>query len=74
MGLSMSFTKSDVAKGLTETEKKKFNNFLQKMKALKVLRAGHVPGEYEFNVRMVRFYIWMQSIKKKYENSTPPLE
>jgi len=70
----MSFMKREVAKGLTETEKKKFNNFLQKMKALKVLRAGHVPGEYEFNVRMVRFYIWMQSFKKKIETSTAPLD
>lgn len=64
MGLTMSFMKRDVAKGLTETEKRKFNNFLQKMKRLRVLRAGDVQGEYVFNVRMVRFYIWMQSIRK----------
>jgi hypothetical protein len=64
MGLTMSFMKRDVAQGLTETEKRKFNNFLQKMKRLRVLRAGDVQGEYVFNVRMVRFYIWMQSIKK----------
>jgi len=63
--LAMSFMKPDAAKELTETEKKKFNNFLQKMKRLKVLRAGEVKGEYVFNVRMVRFYIWLQSIKKK---------
>lgn len=65
MGLTMSFTKSDVAKQLTETERKKFNNFLQKMKSLKVLRAGDVPGEYAFNMRMVRLYIWLQSKEKK---------
>ena len=58
---SMSFRKTDVSAGLTDTEKKKFNNFLQKMKALKVLKSGDVQGEYVFNVRMVRLYIWMQS-------------
>ena len=51
---TMSFKKADVASGLTESEKKKFNNFLQKMKSLNVLRSGDVPGEYIFNVRMVR--------------------
>lgn len=61
---SMSFSKSEVAAGLTETEKKKFNNFLQKMKTLKVLRAGEVQGEYVFNMRMVRLYIWLQGIQK----------
>jgi hypothetical protein len=61
---SMSFIKSEVASGLTETETKKFNNFLQKMKTLKVLRSGDVQGEYVFNMRMVRLYIWLQSIQK----------
>ena len=61
---SMSFKKADVALGLTDTEKRKFNNFLQKMKTLKVLRSGEVGGEYIFNVRMVRLYIWMQSLQK----------
>lgn len=61
---SMSFIKADVASGLTDTEKKKFNNFLQKMKKLKVLRSGDVQGEYVFNVRMVRLYIWLQSLQK----------
>jgi hypothetical protein len=65
MGLTMNFTKSEVAKQLTETERKKFNNFLQKMKALKVLRAGDVAGEYVFNMRMVRLYIWLQSREKQ---------
>lgn len=61
---SMSFEKADVVSGLTDTEKKKFNNFLQKMKRLKVLRSGDVQGEYIFNVRMVRLYIWLQSLQK----------
>ncbi|MBI3920999.1 MAG: ATP-binding protein [Armatimonadetes bacterium] len=61
---SMSFRKSDVVTGLTETEKRKFHNFLQKMKSLKVLRSGDVQGEYLFNMRMVRLYIWLQSLQK----------
>ncbi len=62
---SMSFVKADVASGLTETEKKKFNNFLQKMKSLRVLRSGDVQGEYVFNMRMVRLYIWLQSLQEE---------
>ena len=61
---AMSFSKAEVASGLTETEKKKFNNFLQKMKTLQVLRSGEVQGEYVFNLRMVRLYIWLQSLQK----------
>jgi len=64
---AMSFSKAEVASGLTETEKKKFNNFLQKMKTLKVLRSGEVQGEYAFNMRMVRLYIWLQSIQRTVE-------
>ena len=62
---SMSFRKSEVVTGLTETEKKKFNNFLQKMKGMKVLKSGDVVGEYIFNVRMVRLYIWLQSLQRQ---------
>lgn len=62
---AMSFNKADVSSGLTATEKGKFNNFLQKMKTLKVLRSGEVQGEYIFNMRMVRLYIWLQSLQKE---------
>jgi hypothetical protein len=62
---TMNFSKTEVAKGLTETEKKKFNNFLQKMKRLGVLRSGELQSEYIFNVRMVRLYIWLQSLQKE---------
>lgn len=55
------FMKRDIEKGLTEAEKRKFNNFLQKMQRLKVLRRGDVQGEYVFNMRMVSLYIWMRS-------------
>lgn len=62
---SMRFLKTEVASGLTEKEKKNFNNFLQKMKSLKVLRSGDVQGEYVFNMRMVLLYIWMQRKHEK---------
>jgi hypothetical protein len=60
----MSFTKDQVASGLTESEKGKFNNFLQRMVKLKVIRRGDIRGEYVFNNRMVRLYIWLESLKK----------
>ena len=62
---TMSFTKDQIIPGLTESEKRKLNNFLQKMKTLHVLRSGEVRGEYIFNLRMVRLYIWLQSLQKK---------
>ena len=60
----MTFTKAQVVSGLTESEKRKFNNFLQKMKRLNVIRSGDVQGEYIFNLRMVRLYIWLNSLQK----------
>ncbi len=55
------FTKSRIVEGLTDTERRKFNNFLQKMKRLGVLRAGEEMGEYVFNSRLVRLYILLNS-------------
>jgi hypothetical protein len=60
----MNFTKDTIASGLTESEKKKFNNFLQRMMKLKVISKGDVRGEYVFNNRMVRLYIWLESSRK----------
>jgi hypothetical protein len=60
----MSFTKAQVESGLTETQKRRLNNFLQKMKNLRVIRSGEVRGEYIFNNRMVRFYIWLDSTRR----------
>jgi len=67
---TMSFAKTGVEKGLTDTEKRKFNNFLQKMKQLQVLRSGETRGEYVFNMRMVRLYIWLQSLAKQEASSS----
>ena len=57
------FTKEEVRKQLAAPERKKFNNFLQKMKQLQVLRSGDEAGSYEFNIRMVQVYIWLKSTK-----------
>ncbi|MGH7495476.1 MAG: hypothetical protein ACREOO_24215 [bacterium] len=64
-GDSMSFMKAEIEAELTETQRKKLNNFLQKMKKLQVIRAGDVRGEYVFNQRMVRLYIGLQSLSRK---------
>ena len=58
-GLDMNFQRGEVAKGLTEAELRKLDNFLRKMRKLNVIRPGDIPGEYVFNVRMVRVYIWL---------------
>jgi len=60
VGLRDSFLKKDIEKGLTDAQKKKLNNFLQRMKKLNVLSSGELPGEYAFNVRMVQLYIWLK--------------
>jgi hypothetical protein len=60
----LSFIKGDIENKLSETEKKKFHNFLTKMKKLKVLKSGEVQGEYVFNNRLVRIYIMLDSVKK----------
>jgi hypothetical protein len=58
---STTFTREQVASGLTESQRRKFDNFLTKMKQLKVIRGAAVRGEYEFTMRMVRLYIWLRS-------------
>ncbi|MGB9720293.1 MAG: BREX system ATP-binding domain-containing protein [bacterium] len=60
----LSFKKNVIEKGLSETEKKKFNNFLQRMKKLNVLRSGSERGEYVFISRLVRLYIQLKSLEK----------
>lgn len=56
------FTKAEVLAGLTESERRKFDNFIRRLRALKVLRLGDERGEYIFNVRMVRLYLWLRSL------------
>lgn len=61
---NMRFNKADIATGLTDIQKNKLSNFLQKMKRLAVIRSGDTKGEYVFNSRMVHLYIWLQAIRK----------
>lgn len=65
MNFDLSFTKNYIEKELSPTEKKIFNNFLQKMKKLNVIRSGEVRGEYVFNSRLVRLYLLLNSIDNK---------
>lgn len=62
----LSFLKGNIEKGLPENEKKKFNNFLQRMKKLNVLKSGDERGEYTFNSRLVRLYVLLKSLEKKW--------
>ncbi|MCZ6750943.1 MAG: hypothetical protein O7E51_03845 [Acidobacteria bacterium] len=68
-GLDMTFQRVEVAKGLTEAERRKLDNFLRKMRKLNVIRLGDIQGEYIFNMRMVRLYIWLQSLRKSRESA-----
>ncbi len=57
---SMTFNRADIVSGLTDKQKKKFDNFLRRMKQLKVIRQGESRGEWVFINRMVALYIWLQ--------------
>jgi hypothetical protein len=52
--LLASFARSAVADGLSDSERKKLDNFLQRMKQLAVLRQGEAKGEWVFHTPMVR--------------------
>ncbi|HWO26271.1 MAG TPA: ATP-binding protein [Kofleriaceae bacterium] len=60
---AMVFKKGELSAKLTDGERKKLNNFLQKMKKLNVLRSGDHMGEYVFNHPMVRFYIYLSHLQ-----------
>jgi hypothetical protein len=61
----LAFKKTSLEKELTESERKKFNNFLQKMKKLQVLKSGEEMGEYVFNSRLVKLYMLLVSLEKE---------
>lgn len=62
--LPLSFQKKELETKLTATEKKKLNNFLQKMKKLGVLSSGDITGEYVFKSNLVRVYISLNAAMK----------
>jgi hypothetical protein len=60
----MTFSFAEISQDLTESEKKKLGNFLQKMKKLNAIKPGETKGEYEFTMLMVRFFIWLEATDK----------
>jgi len=67
-GFGEPFHKAEITKVLTESEHRKFNNFLRRMETLRVIRHGEERGEYVFTMRMVELYIWMDSIRQRKED------
>lgn len=61
----LSLQKGTIEEGLNAGERRKFNNFLQRMKKLNVLKSGDGRGEYVFNSRLVRLYILLNSLEKQ---------
>lgn len=61
----LSFQKKEIEKGLSEAERKKFNNFLQRMKKLGLLKAGDGKGHYTFTNRLARLYIQLRALENK---------
>ncbi len=59
--LDLTFRKKDLAKGLNESERKKLNNFLQRMKKLNALHSGEIRGQYAFPNRLIQIYLLMES-------------
>ncbi|KJJ83293.1 ATPase domain protein, prokaryote domain protein [Candidatus Omnitrophus magneticus] len=60
----LEFSKNIIEKGLSTSEKKKFHNFLQRMKKLGLFKAGENKGEYIFTNRLARLYIKLEALGK----------
>jgi len=60
----LTFHKRDLEKGLNESERRKLNNFLQRMKKLHALLPGETRGEYVFPNRLVSVYLGIASLRK----------
>lgn len=65
LDFDLAFLKSDQEKGLTQGERRKLNNFLQRMKRLNVLAPGGERGEYVFRYRPARVYMRMEAISER---------
>lgn len=59
--LKEEFTRKDLAAKLNDSEKRKLDNFLQKLKKLNVVKSLDTPGRYQFRIKMVQTYIWLRS-------------
>ncbi len=51
------FSKKEIIEKLAESEKKTFDNFVQRMKQLGVLKNGEQRGEYEFTNNLFFAYL-----------------
>ncbi len=58
------FTRKELAAKLNDSEKRKLDNFLQKLKKLNVIKQMDTPGRYRFRIKMVQTYIWLRSFEK----------
>ncbi|PIU46378.1 MAG: hypothetical protein COS94_10250 [Candidatus Hydrogenedentes bacterium CG07_land_8_20_14_0_80_42_17] len=63
--VGMTFQKEKIGKKLNDSEKKVFNNFLQKMKKINVLSSGEKYGEYLFANELFRLYMRFEPIIRK---------
>lgn len=61
----VTFRKADIASGLSQDERRKFDNFLQRMKRLNVITPGEERGEYAFRDRLTRLYLLMESAREE---------
>ena len=59
-GLEPRFSRKELAEGLSESEGKKLDDFLRRMRKLNVIRPGETQGEYLFTMRMVQLYLWLR--------------
>lgn len=64
------FSKAELAAQLSVEERKKLNNFLQRLKKLHVLGEGKTKGTYAFKIRIVQVYIMLKSLEV--ENVSAP--
>lgn len=69
--LEMSFVRGDIMDSLSLAQQKVFDNFLQRMQKLNVIRRGDRKGEYVFNVLMVRYYIYITAQRRKAQETDP---
>jgi hypothetical protein len=63
--LTMRFVRKDIAKRLTDDEKRVLDNFLGRMKDLAVVRSGEHAGEYVFVNNLFRLYMALESVSKQ---------
>jgi len=61
----VTFKKSEISKGLSQDERRKFDSFLQRMKKLNVITPGEERGEYSFRDRLTRMYLLMESSQEE---------